>query len=94
MTKIRITNTDFNAFSEGKVAVVTGCDTDWGRDGVRLAEAGCIRRYNIVEPTKLLRASPPGTSFLSLDSRSASNRWHSGATERAVTEYGHFIVRE
>lgn len=50
-----------NAFSlEGKVAVVTGCDTGLGQGmALGLAEAGCdIVGINIVEPTALLRASP------------------------------------
>ena len=41
----------FNAFSlEGKVAVVTGCDTGFGQGmGLGLAEAGCdIVGINIV----------------------------------------------
>ncbi|MGK4511464.1 2-deoxy-D-gluconate 3-dehydrogenase, partial [Klebsiella pneumoniae] len=44
-----------NAFSlEGKVAVVTGCDTGLGQGmALGLAEAGCdIVGINIVEPTE------------------------------------------
>lgn len=46
-----------NAFSlEGKVAVVTGCDTGLGQGmALGLAEAGCdIVGINIVEPTETI----------------------------------------
>lgn len=46
-----------SAFSlEGKVAVVTGCDTDWARMALGLAQAGCdIVGINIVEPTETIK---------------------------------------
>ncbi len=59
-----------NAFSlEGKVAVVTGCDTGLGQGmALGLAEAGCdIVGINIVEPTETIaRVTALGRRFLSL----------------------------
>ncbi|SUH35124.1 2-keto-3-deoxygluconate oxidoreductase [Salmonella enterica subsp. enterica] len=73
-----------NAFSlEGKVAVVTGCDTGLGQGmALGLAEAGCdIVGINIVEPTETIaRVTALGRRFFKPDSRSASNRWYSGIT--------------
>lgn len=72
-----------NAFSlEGKVAVVTGCDTGLGQGmALGLAEAGCdIVGINIVEPTDTIaRVTALGRRFKP-DGRSAPNRWYSGAT--------------
>lgn len=71
-----------NAFSlEGKVAVVTGCDTGLGQGmALGLAEAGCdIVGINIVEPTETIeRVTALGRRFKP-DRRSASNRRYSGA---------------
>lgn len=55
-----------NAFSlEGKVAVVTGCDTGLGGMALGLAEAGCdIVGINIVEPTETIeRVTATGRRF-------------------------------
>ena len=59
-----------DAFSlQGKVAVVSGCDTGLGQGmALGLAEAGCdIVGINIVEPTETLeRVTALGRRFLSL----------------------------
>lgn len=81
-----------DAFSlQGKVAVVSGCDTGLGQGmAVGLAEAGCdIVGINIVEPTETIeRVTALGRRFLSLTaicarltvSRSCwSARWRSSA---------------
>lgn len=72
-----------NAFSlEGKVAVVTGCDTGLGQGmALGLAEAGCdIVGINIVEPTETIARVTALDDVFKPDSRSASNRRYSGAT--------------
>ncbi len=81
-----------DAFSlQGKVAVVSGCDTGLGQGmAVGLAEAGCdIVGINIVEPTETIeRVTALGRRFLSLTAdlrqidgiRSCwSARWRSSA---------------
>ncbi len=59
-----------DAFSlQGKVAVVSGCDTGLGQGmALGLAEAGCdIVGINIVEPTETIeRVTALGRRFLSL----------------------------
>ena len=66
-----------NAFSlEGKVAVVTGCDTGLGQGmALGLAQAGCdIVGINIVEPTGNHQAGHgAGASFFKPDRRSAKD---------------------
>lgn len=85
-----------NAFSlEGKVAVVTGCDTGLGQGmALGLAEAGCdIVGINIVEPTETIaRVTALGRRFLSLTADLRQIDGIPALLERAVTEYGHIDI--
>lgn len=85
-----------NAFSlEGKVAVVTGCDTGLGQ-GMALgtAEAGCdIVGINIVEPTETIeRVTALGRRFLSLTADLRQIDGIPALLERAVAEFGHIDI--
>lgn len=85
-----------NAFSlEGKVAVVTGCDTGLGQ-GMALgtAEAGCdIVGINIVEPTETIeRVTALGRRFLSLTADLRQIDGIPALLERAVSEFGHIDI--
>lgn len=85
-----------NAFSlEGKVAVVTGCDTGLGQGmALGLAEAGCdIVGINIVEPTETIaRVTALGRRFLSLTADLRQIDGIPALLERAVAEYGHIDI--
>ena len=84
-----------NAFSlEGKVAVVTGCDTGLGQGmALGLAEAGCdIVGINIVEPTETIeRVTALGRRFLSLTADLRQIDGIPALLERAVAEFGQSI---
>lgn len=85
-----------DAFSlQGKVAVVSGCDTGLGQGmALGLAEAGCdIVGINIVEPVETIeRVTALGRRFLSLtaDLRQIDGIPH--LLERAVAEFGHIDI--
>ena len=85
-----------NAFSlEGKVAVVTGCDTGLGQGmALGLAEAGCdIVGLNIVEPTETIeRVTALGRRFLSLTADLRQIDGIPALLERAVAEFGHIDI--
>ncbi|HCJ0148341.1 TPA: SDR family oxidoreductase [Salmonella enterica subsp. enterica serovar Infantis] len=84
-----------NAFSlEGKVAVVTGCDTGLGQGmALGLAEAGCdIVGINIVEPTETIaRVTALGRRFLSLTADLRQIDGIPALLERAAAK--HFIAQ-
>jgi 2-deoxy-D-gluconate 3-dehydrogenase len=81
-----------NTFNlQGKVAVVTGCDTGLGQGmATGLAEAGCdIVGINIVEPGETIkRVTALGRRFLSLTADLSDTRCIAGLLESAVAEYG------
>lgn len=85
-----------DAFSlQGKVAVVSGCDTGLGRGmAVGLAEAGCdIVGINIVEPTETIeRVTALGRRFLSLTADLRQIDGIPQLLERAVAEFGHIDI--
>lgn len=85
-----------DAFSlQGKVAVVSGCDTGLGQ-GMALgtAEAGCdIVGINIVEPTETLeRVTALGRRFLSLTADLRKIDAIPELLDRAVAEFGHIDI--
>ncbi len=84
-----------SAFSlEGKVAVVTGCDTGLGQGmALGLAQAGCdIVGINIVEPTETIKqVTALGRRFLA-DRRSAQVDGIPALLDRAVAEFGHIDI--
>ena len=80
---------------EGKVAVVTGCDTGLGQGmALGLAEAGCdIVGINIVEPTETIeRVTALGRRFLSLTADLRQIDGIPALLERAVAEFGHIDI--
>ena len=85
-----------DAFSlQGKVAVVTGCDTGLGQGmALGLAEAGCdIVGINIVEPTETIeRVTALGRRFLSLTADLRKIDVIPELLDRAVAEFGHIDV--
>lgn len=85
-----------DAFSlQGKVAVVTGCDTGLGQGmAVGLAEAGCdIVGINIVEPSETIeRVTALGRRFLSLTADLRQIDGIPQLLERAVAEFGHIDI--
>lgn len=85
-----------DAFSlQGKVAVVSGCDTGLGQGmAVGLAEAGCdIVGINIVEPTETIeRVTALGRRFLSLTADLRQIDGIPQLLERAVAEFGHIDI--
>lgn len=85
-----------NSFSlEGKVALVTGCDTGLGQGmAIGLAEAGCdIVGINIVEPTETIaRVAALGRRFLSLTADLRQIEGIPALLERAVAEFGHIDI--
>lgn len=82
-----------SAFSlEGKVAVVTGCDTGLGQGmALGLAQAGCdIVGINIVEPTETIeQVTALGRRFLSLTADLRKIDGIPALLDRAVAEFGH-----
>ncbi|WP_034918111.1 2-dehydro-3-deoxy-D-gluconate 5-dehydrogenase KduD [Erwinia sp. 9145] len=85
-----------NAFElQGRVAVVTGCDTGLGQGmAVGLAEAGCdIVGINIVEPVETIeRVTALGRRFLSLTADLSRTDVIPGLLERAVAECGNIDI--
>lgn len=81
-----------DAFSlQGRVALVTGCDTGLGQGmAVGLAEAGCdIVGINIVEPTETIeQVTGLGRRFLSLTADLSDTQSFAGLLETAVAEFG------
>ena len=85
-----------DAFSlQGKVAVVSGCDTGLGQGmALGLAEAGCdIVGINIVEPVETIeRVTALGRRFLSLTADLRQIDGIPQLLERAVAEFGHIDI--
>lgn len=85
-----------DAFSlQGKVAVVSGCDTGLGQGmALGLAEAGCdIVGINIVEPTETIeRVTALGRRFLSLTADLRKIDAIPELLDRAVAEFGHIDI--
>ena len=85
-----------DAFSlQGKVAVVTGCDTGLGQGmALGLAEAGCDSvGINIVEPVETIeRVTALGRRFLSLTADLRQIDGIPQLLERAVAEFGHIDI--
>ncbi|SPZ74627.1 2-deoxy-D-gluconate 3-dehydrogenase [Shigella boydii] len=84
-----------SAFSlEGKVAVVTGCDTGLGQGmALGLAQAGCDIGINIVEPTETIeQVTALGRRFLSLTADLRKIDGIPGLLDRAVAEFGHIDI--
>lgn len=76
---------------QGRVAIVTGCDTGLGQGmAVGLAEAGCdIVGINIVEPTETHQlVTGLGRRFLSLTADLGQIACIAGLVDRAVAEFG------
>ncbi|KKI44921.1 2-dehydro-3-deoxy-D-gluconate 5-dehydrogenase KduD [Hafnia alvei] len=85
-----------DAFSlQGKVALVTGCDTGLGQGmAVGLAQAGCdIIGINIVEPTETIaQVSALGRRFLSLTADLRDTSVIPDLVARAAGEFGHIDI--
>lgn len=85
-----------DAFSlQGKVAVVSGCDTGLGQGmALGLAEAGCdIVGINLVEPTETIeRVTALGRRFLSLNADLRKIDAIPELLDRAVAEFGHIDI--
>jgi len=85
-----------DAFSlQGKVALVTGCDTGLGQGmAVGLAQAGCdIIGINIVEPTETIaQVTALGRRFLSLTADLRDTSVISDLVARAASEFGHINI--
>lgn len=84
----------FDKFSlQGKVAIVTGCDTGQGM-ALGLAEAGCdIIGINIVEPTETIkRVTALGRRFLSLTADLRQINSIPQLLEQAVSEFDHIDI--
>ena len=85
-----------DAFSlQGKVALVTGCDTGLGQGmAVGLAQAGCdIIGINIVEPTETIaQVTALGRRFLSLTADLRDTSVISDLVARAASEFGHIEI--
>ena len=82
-------------FLQGKVAVVSGCDTGLGQGmALGLAEAGCdIVGINIVEPTETIeRVTALGRRFLSLTADLRKIDAIPELLDRAVAEFGHIDI--
>lgn len=76
---------------QGKIALVTGCDTGLGQGmAVGLAEAGCdIVGVNIVEPQETIeRVTALGRRFLSLTADLSNIECIDGLLTRALAEFG------
>ena len=76
---------------QGKVALVTGCDTGLGQGmAVGLAEAGCdIIGVNIIEPLEtILRVTASGRRFLSLTADLSHIDCIDGLLEKSLAEFG------
>lgn len=85
-----------DAFSlQGKVALVTGCDTGLGQGmAVGLAQAGCdIIGINIVEPTETIeQVTALGRRFLSLTADLRDTSVIPDLVARAASEFGYIDI--
>ncbi|MDU3156382.1 2-dehydro-3-deoxy-D-gluconate 5-dehydrogenase KduD [Hafnia alvei] len=85
-----------DAFSlQGKVALVTGCDTGLGQGmAVGLAQAGCdIIGINIVEPAETIaQVTALGRRFLSLTADLRDTSVIPDLVARAASEFGHIDI--
>lgn len=85
-----------DAFSlQGKVALVTGCDTGLGQGmAVGLAQAGCdIIGINIVEPAETIaQVTALGRRFLSLTADLRDTSVIPNLVARAAGEFGHIDI--
>lgn len=80
---------------EGKVAIVTGCDTGLGQGmALALAKAGCdIVGVNVVEPTDTKeQVSALGRKFIDISANLISLDDVPSIIDRAVTELGHIDI--
>ncbi|URG54422.1 2-dehydro-3-deoxy-D-gluconate 5-dehydrogenase KduD [Pectobacterium quasiaquaticum] len=85
-----------NSFDlQGKVALITGCDTGLGQGmAIGLAQAGCdIVGVNIVEPKDTIeKVTALGRRFLSLTADMSNVSGHAELVEKAVAEFGHIDI--
>ena len=85
-----------NCFSlQGKVAMVTGCDTGLGQGmAIGLAEAGCdIVGVNVVEPLETAgKVEAAGRRFLSLKADLSRQEGIPALIAAAVAEFGHLDI--
>ncbi|MFO6493087.1 2-dehydro-3-deoxy-D-gluconate 5-dehydrogenase KduD [Hafnia alvei] len=85
-----------DAFSlQGKVALVTGCDTGLGQGmAIGLAQAGCdIIGINIVEPAETIaQVTALGRRFLSLTADLRDTSVIPDLVARAASEFGHIDI--
>ncbi|WP_437616482.1 2-dehydro-3-deoxy-D-gluconate 5-dehydrogenase KduD [Erwinia sp. V71] len=80
---------------QGKVAVVTGCDTGLGQGmALGLAQAGCdIVGINVVEPEETIaQVTALGRRFLSLSADLRKLDTVLALLERALAEFGHIDI--
>ncbi|WP_017799327.1 2-dehydro-3-deoxy-D-gluconate 5-dehydrogenase KduD [Winslowiella toletana] len=80
---------------QGKVAIVTGCDTGLGQGmAVGLAQAGCdIVGINVVEPEETAaQVTALGRRFLSLKADLSQLEAVPALLERALAEFGHIDI--
>jgi 2-deoxy-D-gluconate 3-dehydrogenase len=80
---------------QGKVAIVTGCDTGLGQGmAIGLAQAGCdIVGVNVVEPDETIaKVTALGRRFLSLKADLSKLEVLPELLERAVAEFGHIDI--
>ncbi|PHI31208.1 2-dehydro-3-deoxy-D-gluconate 5-dehydrogenase KduD [Budvicia aquatica] len=80
---------------QGKVAIVTGCDTGLGQGmAIGLAQAGCdIVAINVVEPTETAAIiTQLGRRFLSLKADLSQQEILPSLLEQAVAEFGHIDI--
>lgn len=85
-----------NAFDlNGKVAIVTGCDTGLGQGmALGLAQAGCdIVGINLVEPTETIeKVEALGRRFLSLKADMGKTEALPSLVDKAVDHFGHVDI--
>ncbi|BES84808.1 2-deoxy-D-gluconate 3-dehydrogenase [Pectobacterium araliae] len=85
-----------NSFDlQGKVALITGCDTGLGQGmAIGLAQAGCdIVGVNIVEPKDTIeKVTALGRRFLSLTADMSNVSGHAELVEKTVAEFGHVDI--
>ncbi|NDL63047.1 2-dehydro-3-deoxy-D-gluconate 5-dehydrogenase KduD [Acerihabitans arboris] len=80
---------------QGKVALITGCDTGLGQGmAIGLAEAGCdIVGVNIVDPEETIaKVTALGRRFLSLTADLTKTDDIPGIIGKSVAEYGHIDI--
>ncbi|MCM2680727.1 2-dehydro-3-deoxy-D-gluconate 5-dehydrogenase KduD [Echinimonas agarilytica] len=85
-----------NSFDlQGKVAIVTGCDTGLGQGmALSLAQAGCdVVGVNIVEPTETIeKMAKTGRKFVDIRANLMKLDDIPGIVEKAVAEFGRIDV--